>query len=118
MGIAAYMLAGLFAAISGLFLAAETTSGDPSIGNVYTLNSLAASVLGGVALLGGRGTVIGPILGSILLSVILNALSTVGISGFWQDFIEGGILVLVLGLAGFQLLRAPSWIELLDRSQS
>lgn len=116
--IAAYMLAGLFAAISGLFLAAETTSGDPSIGNVYTLNSLAASVLGGVALSGGRGTVIGPILGSILLSVILNALSAVGISAFWQDFIEGGILVLVLGSAGLQLLRAPSWIELLDRGQS
>ena len=117
-GMAAYMLAGLFAAIAGLFLAAETTSGDPSIGNVYTLNSLAAAVLGGVALTGGRGTVIGPILGAILLSIILNVLSVVGISAFWQDFIEGGILVLVLGLAGIRLLRAQSWATLLGRGHS
>ncbi|MCB8876898.1 ABC transporter permease [Acidisoma silvae] len=117
-GMAAYMLAGLFAAIAGLFLAAETTSGDPSIGNVYTLNSLAAAVLGGVALTGGRGGMLGPILGAILLSIILNVLSIVGISAFWQDFIEGGILMLVLGLAGIRLLRAQSWMTLLGRSQS
>jgi ribose transport system permease protein len=117
-GMSAYMLAGLFAALAGLFLAAETTSGDPSIGNVYTLNSLAAAVLGGVALTGGRGTVIGPILGAVLLSIILNVLSVIGISAFWQDFIEGGILMLVLGFAGIRLLRTQSWATLLGRGHS
>lgn len=109
----AYILAGVFAAGAGLFLAAETTSGDPSIGNIYTLNSLAAAVLGGVALTGGRGTVIGAILGSMILSMILNALGVWGISAFWQDFIEGWILILVLSIAGIRILRAADWVTIL-----
>ncbi len=109
--LASYMLAGLFSAITALFLAAETTSGDPSIGGIYTLNSLAAAVLGGVSLMGGRGTVIGPILGSFVLSIILNALGVFNVSAFWQDFIEG--LMLVLGLGGFRVLRAASWLSVL-----
>ncbi len=109
----AYVLSGLFAAGAGLFLAAETTSGDPGIGNIYTLNSLAAAVLGGVALTGGRGTVVGAILGSLILSMILNALGVWGISAFWQDFIEGWILIVVLSMAGIRILRAADWITLL-----
>lgn len=111
--LASYMLAGLFAAIAALFLAAETTSGDPGIGGIYTLNSLAAAVLGGVSLMGGRGTVIGPILGSFVLSIILNALGVFNVSAFWQDFIEGLILMVVLGLGGLRVLRATSWLALL-----
>lgn len=113
--LAAYMMSGLFAALAGLFLAAETTSGDPGIGDVYTLNSLAAAVLGGVSLAGGRGGAIGPILGSVLLSIILNLLSVVGISAFWQDFIEGALLIVILSLAGLRLLGTPSWTALLGR---
>ena len=108
-----YVLAGLFAAIAALFLAAETTSGDPTIGSIYTLNSLAAAVLGGVALTGGRGTVIGPILGSFLLSIILNALGVFNVSAFWQSCIEGLILMVVLGLGGLRLLRSGNWLAVL-----
>lgn len=111
--LASYMLAGLFAAIAALFLAAETTSGDPTIGGIYTLNSLAAAVLGGVALTGGRGTVIGPVLGSFLLSIILNALGVFNVSAFWQSFIEGLILMLVLGLGGLRLLRNAKWLSII-----
>jgi ribose/xylose/arabinose/galactoside ABC-type transport system permease subunit len=111
--LASYMLAGLFAAIAALFLAAETTSGDPTIGGIYTLNSLAAAVLGGVALTGGRGTVIGPVLGSFLLSIILNALGVFNVSAFWQSFIEGLILMLVLGLGGLRLLRNANWLSII-----
>jgi ribose/xylose/arabinose/galactoside ABC-type transport system permease subunit len=110
--LASYMLAGLFAAVAALFLAAETTSGDPSIGEIYTLNSLAAAVLGGVSLSGGRGTVIGPILGSFVLAIIMNALGVFDVSAFWQDFIEGLILMVVLGLGGLRLLAAGNWLTL------
>ncbi len=113
--LAAYMISGLFAALAGLFLAAETTSGDPGIGDIYTLNSLAAAVLGGVSLAGGRGGAIGPILGSVLLATILNLLSVVGISALWQDFIEGALLIGILSLAGLRLLGTPSWTALLGR---
>jgi ribose transport system permease protein len=116
--LATYAIGGFFAALAALFLAAETTSGDASIGDIYTLNSLAASVLGGVALTGGRGTVLGAILGGIVLSIILNLLSVLGIPAFWQNLIEGGILILVLGLAGLQLLRSESWTRLLGKARS
>lgn len=111
--LATYALSGLFAAFAALFLAAETTSGDAGIGAIYTLNSLAAAVLGGVALSGGRGGVAGAILGAILLSVILNLLSVIGVPAFWQDLIEGCLLALVLSAAGLQRLRTGDWIGLL-----
>lgn len=108
-----YMLAGLFAAIAALFLGAQTTSGDPTIGEVYTLNSFAAAVLGGVSLMGGRGTVIGPILGSFVLSIVLNALGAFNISAFWQDLVEGLILILVLSAGGLRILKTREWLALL-----
>lgn len=113
-----YVVSGLFAAVAALFLAAETTSGDAGIGSIYTLNSLAASVLGGVALTGGRGSVAGAILGGITLSLILNLLSVLGIPAFWQDLIEGCLLVLVLGAAGLQRARIDDWTKLLGRGQA
>ena len=116
--VATYTLSGLFAAAAGLFLAAETTSGDASIGNLYTLNSLAAAVLGGVSLSGGRGTVLGAILGGIVLSVILDLLSVLGVPSFWQNLIEGCLLALVLIAAGLQRLRIDDWTRLLGRGKS
>ena len=110
--LASYMLAGLFAAVAALFLAAETTSGDPSIGQIYTMNSIAAAVLGGVSLSGGRGTLIGPILGSFVLAIIMSALAVFNVSAFWQNFIEGLILMVVLGLGGLRLLAAGNWLTL------
>jgi ribose transport system permease protein len=116
--VATYALSGLFAAVAALFLTAETTSGDAGIGNIYTLNSLAAAVLGGVALTGGQGTVIGAILGGIVLSVILNLLSVLGVPAFWQDLIEGLLLVLVLAAAGIQRLRVDDWTRLLGKGRT
>ncbi len=116
--LATYMLSGFFAATAGLFLAAETTSGDASIGSLYTLNSLAAAVLGGVALSGGRGSVVGAILGGIILSVILNLLSVLGVPSFWQNLIEGCLLALVLMAAGVQRLRIDDWTRLLGRGKA
>ncbi len=116
--VATYMLSGFFAATAGLFLAAETTSGDASIGSLYTLNSLAAAVLGGVALSGGRGSVAGAILGGIILSLILNLLSVLGVPSFWQNLIEGCLLALVLMAAGVQRLRIDDWTRLLGRGKA
>lgn len=110
--LASYMLAGLFAAVAALFLAAETTSGDPGVGQIYTMNSIAAAVLGGVSLSGGRGTLIGPILGSFVLAIVMNALGVFNVSAFWQNFIEGLILMVVLGLGGLRLLAAGNWLAL------
>ena len=107
--IAAYSFSGLLSSAAGLFLVAQTGSGDAALGQVYTLNSIACVVLGGISLRGGKGSVFGPVLSAFLLSIIVSALLAWGISAFWQNLVQGSILVLVLIGAGLPLLRSRSW---------
>jgi ribose transport system permease protein len=109
----AYATAGLLTTVAGLFITAQTTSGDPNVGDVYTLNSIAAVVLGGVSLRGGRGRIAGPILSAFLLSTIVNALLAWGISALWQSLIQGLVLLLVLAGVGLRVQRSESWREFL-----
>src|SRR4029077_14624920 len=76
--IAAYAVSGLLSTCTGLFIAAKTGSGDPVIGEAFTLNSIAAAVLGGVGFLGGRGAMRGALAGSLLLSVMINVMYFLG----------------------------------------
>jgi ribose transport system permease protein len=109
----AYATAGLLTTIAGLFITAQTTSGDPNVGDVYTLNSIAAVVLGGVSLRGGRGGIVGPILSAFLLSTIVSALLAWGISALWQSLIQGLVLLLVLAGVGLRVQRSESWRDFL-----
>ncbi|MFK7603570.1 ABC transporter permease [Deinococcus sp. SM5_A1] len=104
-----YGFVGLLAAVAGLVVTAQTTSGDASIGDLYTLNSVAAVVLGGVVLKGGRGTAIGPVLAAFVLSVIVSVLVAWGVSALWQSFIQGAVLLLVLLLVGIRVIRNRHW---------
>lgn len=96
--VTAYVLSALFAALGGIFLTMNTVSGDPNIGTSYTLNSIAAAVLGGVALSGGRGTVVGAIAGALILSFINNLLFSAGVSSYWQYVVTGGLLIATLSV--------------------
>jgi ribose transport system permease protein len=91
--IAAYALSGLLSTLAGLFIAAQTGSGDPVIGNAFTLNSIAAAVLGGVGFLGGRGTMRGAIAGSLLLSVMINVMFFLGFPPVAQYVAQGLIII-------------------------
>jgi len=107
----AYGGSGLLSSVAGLFLLAQTGSGDAAIGQVYTLNSFACVVLGGVSLRGGKGTFLGPVLSAFLLSIVVSALLAWGVSAFWQNLVQGLILILVLVSAGIPVLRSRSWIR-------
>lgn len=96
--IAAFALSGLLTALAGLFVAAQTGSGDPVIGDPFTLNSIAGAVLGGVGFLGGRGTMRGAILGSLLLSVIINVMFFLGFPPVAQYVAQGLIIVAAVAL--------------------
>ncbi|WP_113153087.1 ABC transporter permease [Nitratireductor sp. OM-1] len=89
----AFALSGLLAALAGLFVAAQTGSGDPVIGTPFTLNSIAGAVLGGVAFLGGKGTMRGVICGSLLLSVMINVMFFLGFPPVAQYVAQGLIIV-------------------------
>jgi len=91
--IVSFALSGLLAALAGLFVAAQTGSGDPVIGTPFTLNSIAAAVLGGVGFLGGRGTMRGAICGSLLLSVMINVMFFLGFPPVAQYVAQGLIIV-------------------------
>lgn len=91
--IVAYALSGLLCTLAGLFVAAQTGSGDPVIGQAFTLNSIAAAVLGGVGFLGGRGTMRGALAGSLLLSVMISVMFFLGFSPVSQYVAQGLIII-------------------------
>ncbi len=89
----AFALSGLLTALAGLFVAAQTGSGDPVIGTPFTLNSIAGAVLGGVGFLGGKGTMRGAICGSLILSLMINVMFFMGFPPVAQYVAQGLIIV-------------------------
>lgn len=88
-----YILSGFFAALAGFALAARMRSGDPLSGAPFTLDAVAAVVIGGTNFTGGRGNVIGTLLGVIVISVLRVTLNLLGISPFYQDVASGVIVI-------------------------
>ena len=101
--IGAYALSGTFAALGGLALTAAAGIGDPHSGDIYTLNSVAAVVLGGVSLLGGVGGLIGPIAAAFVLTLIKTIMIIKGVDQNWAQVIQGAIIVLVMMIGGLAL---------------
>jgi ribose transport system permease protein len=91
--VAAYTISGVLSTCAGLFVAAQTGSVDPLIGQAFTLNSIAAAVLGGIGFLGGRGTMRGALAGSLLLSVMINVMFFLGFTPVAQYVAQGLIIV-------------------------
>jgi ribose transport system permease protein len=92
----AYSLTGLAAALSGVILASRLGSGQPIAGLGSELNVIAAVVLGGTALAGGRGTVWGSLVGALLIGVLNNGLNLLGISFFYQQVVGGFVIILAV----------------------
>jgi ribose transport system ATP-binding protein len=91
--VAAYVLAGLMAAIAGLIVAARIGSGDPQAGTSFTLLSITAVVLGGASVVGGRGTALGALVACVLVMLIQNAMNQLHVSAYWQ-YVWTGLLTL------------------------
>jgi cytosine/adenosine deaminase-related metal-dependent hydrolase/ribose/xylose/arabinose/galactoside ABC-type transport system permease subunit len=108
--VGAFVLSGFMAALASFFLAAQVGVGDPRAGSSYTLTSLAAAVLGGASLMGGRGTFIGAIVSSLFLTLIINILPLLGLSNV-VGLITIGVLLL-LGLAFYQINDLKELVKL------
>ncbi len=94
-----YGLSGLFAAAAALYLTTQTSAGSPTIGKAYILPSVAAAVIGGVSLFGGRGHLLGTIIGAFILTLIGNLVFVLRVSSHWQPVMSGAILLIAV-LAG------------------
>ena len=91
--VATYGLSGLFAALAALYLTTQTGAGSPTIGKDYILPSVAAAVIGGISLFGGRGGLSGTIIGAFILTIIGNLVFVLSISSYWQPIVSGLILL-------------------------
>jgi ribose transport system permease protein len=96
----AYALSGMFAAFGGLALTAASTYGDPHSGDIYTLNSVAAVVLGGVSLLGGVGGLIGPMIAAFILTLTKTILIIRGEDANYAQVYQGILIVVVVMIGG------------------
>ena len=110
----AYALAGLLAAIGGLFITFVTYTGEASSANAntYTLNSIAAVVLGGVSLFGGRGSAIGAIFGALIYRTIGDLLFVFDLDALWQPLFLGVVLLVSVCLGSFRLFRIRNRLDL------
>jgi ribose transport system permease protein len=101
----AYALGGLFTAFGGLALTATTTIGSPLAGNEFTLNSVAAIVLGGVSLIGGVGGLIGVIAAAFILTLTKTILVLKGVDQNWAQVIQGSLIIGVVMVGGLAIRR-------------
>src|SRR5690606_4026080 len=88
-----YTLCGLLAGIASVILSSRVTSGQPTLGAGFELQSVAAVVLGGVSLFGGRGSLGGVLLGVVLIGFLGNGLNLLGVSSFIQEIVVGAVLI-------------------------
>jgi ribose transport system permease protein len=91
-----YTIAGALAAIGGLIVTARLDSAQPNAGMSYELDSIAAVVIGGTSLSGGRGTIMGTVQGALIIGVLNNGLVLLNVSPFWQQVIKGFVILLAV----------------------
>jgi erythritol transport system permease protein len=92
----AYVISGFCSAIVGLIVTSELVASHPATGETWELNAIAAVVLGGTSLAGGRGTILGTIVGAFVIGVLRNGMILEGVSSFWQMVITGGVIILAV----------------------
>jgi erythritol transport system permease protein len=94
--IAVYIISGCCAALAGLLLTSELGAAYPDTATTYELNAIAAAVLGGTALSGGRGTILGTVMGAFVIGFLSDGLVLVGVSTFWQSVVKGAVIIVAV----------------------
>jgi len=91
-----YMFSGFCAAIVGLIISSELMASHPATGESFELNAIAAAVLGGTSMSGGRGTIGGTIVGAFVIGILSDGLVMMGVSSFWQMVIKGLVIIIAV----------------------
>lgn len=94
--IAVYMIAGVLAAIGGIMVTSRLDSAQPNAGMSYELDAIAAVVIGGTSLSGGKGSILGTVLGAIIIGVLNNGLVLLDVSPFWQQVVKGFVILIAV----------------------
>jgi ribose transport system permease protein len=109
-----YAISGLCAAIAGLITTARLFVGHPTAGGFIMLDSIAAVVIGGTSLMGGRGSIAGTVAGVLLLAMVANLLNLLGVSPFHQEIVKGAIIIVavVFTAPGLKQRILQQWADL------
>ncbi len=91
-----YMISGACAAVVGLLISSELVAAHPATGETFEMNAIAATVLGGTSLAGGRGSIGGAIIGAFVIGVLNDGMVMMGVSSFWQIVIKGLVIVVAV----------------------
>ena len=109
-----YVISGFCAALVGVIIAAQLGAAHPATGETFELNAIAAVVLGGTSLMGGRGTITGTLIGAFVIGVLADGLVLLGVSEFWQMVVKGLVIVLAVILDQISeevvLMQRHTWI--------
>ncbi|HLR11327.1 MAG TPA: ribose ABC transporter permease [Sporosarcina sp.] len=91
-----YALTGFLAALASLILTSRLNSAQPTAGNMFELDAIAAVVLGGTSLTGGRGWIVGTVIGALIIGVLNNGLNLIGVSSFFQQVVKGAVILIAV----------------------
>jgi ribose transport system permease protein len=93
-----YAIAGALAALGGIIVASRLDSAQPNAGLSYELDAIAAVVIGGTSLSGGKGTILGTVMGAIIIGVLNNGLVLLNVSPFWQQVVKGSVILIAVAI--------------------
>jgi len=113
-----YLFSSFCAACVGLIIASQLEAAHPATGETFELNAIAAVVLGGTSLMGGRGSVLGSLIGAFVIGVLADGLVMLGVSEFWQMVIKGVVIVLAVAVDQLQSRLQAKFLPLLLRSSA
>ncbi|HQJ75281.1 MAG TPA: ABC transporter permease [Bacteroidota bacterium] len=91
-----YSISGLFSGLGGIILASRLSTGQPTAGTGYELDVIAACVIGGASLSGGSGTILGAMIGALIIGILRNGCNLLNISAFWQQIAIGAIIIIAV----------------------
>lgn len=113
-----YLASAFCAALVGLIIASQLEAAHPATGESFELNAIAAVVLGGTSLMGGRGSVTGSLIGAFVIGVLADGLVMLGVSEFWQMVIKGTVIVLAVAIDQLQARIQSRFLPMLLEEQS
>jgi len=111
-----YLFSAFCAALVGLIIASQLEAAHPATGESFELNAIAAVVLGGTSLMGGRGSVVGSLIGAFVIGVLADGLVMLGVSEFWQIVIKGVVIVMAVAVDQLQSRLQSKFLPYLSQA--
>jgi ribose transport system permease protein len=101
-----YTIGGIFVGLAGIILTSRLSSAQPALGSGYELEAIAAVIIGGTSLLGGKGSILGTVIGALIMAVLINGLRIMEIQQEWQTVVVGTVIVLAVYTDSLRRRRA------------